>query len=182
MKTIDNPLLENLSPIAVDELIEKVKRQAAEREDAIRLMLLFCDLVEKDKEIPKALLYHFKFAFESINGGLSADRALGLKKSNNRPKPDERKCIYIALDVLNYRLKGKNFNIAAELVAAEKGIQPSTVKRYWSKFKEQALGVELMRRYEEGLCLSQRETDLINKMFNRKDFEKIRFTNNTKSD
>lgn len=168
MKKTDEYLLENLSPVAVKELMEKIKRQSAEREDAIVLMLFFCDLVEKEKEIPKELLNHFKFCFESIVSGLPANRALGIEKSNNRPKANEKKCIHITLEVFRHRLNGKSANIASELVAAKYGLNPSTIKKYWGMYKEDAFAVESIKKYEEGLRYSKSELDKINKILKRK--------------
>ncbi len=169
MKKIDDPLLENLSPRAIREISEKIKYQIAEPEDAVRLMLLFCDLVKNDKEIPKELKDHFVSAFKKIaNNELSADRALGIKKTNNRPKADEGERIDIALEVLKYRLKGKTYKDSVEIVAAEKEIATTKVKDSWRQVKEQAMDVEIMDRYTKHLVFSEREKKLINKMFEKR--------------
>jgi signal transduction histidine kinase len=162
----NDPLLENLSPRVIKEIAENIKYQRALSEDAFRLMLLFCDLVDNKKPIPKELKDHFRDAFKKIAAlELSADRALGIKRINNRPRLNDDVGLEIASEVLMNRLKGKNFHLSVEIVADSKEIGKTKVKNIWKLFKEQALDLEIMYRYEKGLIFSESEKKTLNKSY-----------------
>ena len=183
MKKIDDPLLENLSPIAIKEIAEKVKYQTAEPKDAMRLMLLFCDLVKNDQLIPKELLQHFKYAFEAVSStGISADRALGVKRSNNRPPASEYDGTMIAHRVLQLRLKGNSYKSSVELVAGWIGAGNTKIKDTCSEYKEQALNTERMHRHLTHNTFSTRERKLIDKIYKDEPFYVSPFYPNTKAD
>ena len=183
MKKIDDPLLENLSPIAIKEIVEKVKYQTAEPKDAMRLMLLFCDLVKSNKQIPKELLHHFKYAFEAVaSTGMSADRALGIKRSNNRPPASEYGGTMIAHKVLQERLKGNTYEIAVNSVSGEYGVGTTKVKNAWKKYKEQALNTELMYRHLAHNVFSQKDKKLIDEIYEGESFYSSPFYPNTRAD
>ena len=180
---MDDPLLENLSPRTIEEIAGKIKKQVADPKDAIRLMLLFCDLVKSNKDIPKELLKHIADAFKKIVAGeLNANRALGIKRSNNRPKANEDERATIAHRVLHYRLQGKNFTPAVELTAAEYEIGTTVAKQSWSECKEQALNTELMYRHLNHLPFLEREKKILDKIYKGEKFYLSPFYSNTKAD
>lgn len=183
MRKIDDSLLENLSPLSIKEIAKKIKHQIAEPEDALRLMLLFCDLVKKEKEIPKELLNHFHDAFIKITSfELSANRALGVERSNNRPPTNEHEGVLIAHALLQSRLEGNTYESSVALVADWIGAGNTKVKNNWKKYKEKALDTERMNRHITQNTFSTKERKLIDKIYKNESFYVSPFYPNTKAD
>lgn len=161
-----SPNLENLSPLAIQEIAEKIRKQIAEPEDAYRLMLLFCDCVKNKRELPKELLRHFEAVFlKVVNGELKTDRALGIERSNNRPYAREEDGALIAHKLLQLRLKGKTYEKAVDLISAENQVCTTKVKNSWRKYKEQALITERISRCLIKNTFSRIEREKIDKIY-----------------
>lgn len=180
---MDDPLLDNLSPRTIEEIAGKINKQVADPKDAIRLMLLFCNLVKSNKDIPKELLNHIADAFKKIAAGeLKANRALGINRSNNRPKANEDERARIAHRILHFRLQGKDYATSVDLTAAEYEMCTTVTKQSWSEYKEQALNTELMYRQLNHVPFLEREKKLLDKIYKNEKFYLSPFYSNTKAD
>ncbi|NIR48065.1 hypothetical protein GWO43_06445 [candidate division KSB1 bacterium] len=156
----NNELEENeLSPADIFQITLDVREQAAEPDDARKLLQIFCELQELwtgnglDKDNYRKfefILQHFRDSFQSyLNGDRKTlEAALGLKRKKARPKADPQIRTEMAAEVLRLRLKQISHQDALEEVSHKFGWGITVIGEAWAAHKQDAL---ILLRLERAL-------------------------------
>ncbi len=89
------------------------------RNEAKRLLVHFCRLVEQRRQVPIPILECLRFAFlKALNGKTALSQALGLERGRGRPKlPHDQEQIQLAYAVLEERMSGSSYTDAVACVS-----------------------------------------------------------------
>ncbi|MBF0561459.1 MAG: hypothetical protein HQL37_05435 [Alphaproteobacteria bacterium] len=143
----------DISDPQITLIASAVRGGTAEKEDALRLLELFCTCVDERKPIPSQLLDHVRDCFRAIlDGGryvypeptwgeslppklkpCSVETALGLAKRKGRPPAEEQVRMQMAGEVLDYRLEGESHEVALEKIAELFECGRSVIAEAWAE-------------------------------------------------
>ena len=158
----------SISPAEFNLIATQVDDGDADPEQVRRLLEDICNRVDREEGLPPVVLRYIRDSLRRHLEGrrTSLERSFGVKRVR-KPRVERAQLVSMAVEILQLRLKGRNYEYAVELVGQENRKKRTVVGEAWSAHKFDALLELWGERSRNKKPLTEREIARLEKILKR---------------